>query len=182
MTPFSVDSYKSRTTLSLNFIYHDVTCTFFITLSPRFYTFFVFPGMLWKAIPIMKSHSNWRFNFYHKSIIKNYNNCTTIQNNKVGILVTSQNQVNVLIYAQGSKKIGPVGRQNKKNIIWFLRVGIFLKIIFRIAGTEEICFLVLDICISLLCFISIFFQKAQNKRFKKNPLVKSLWYYFFVFA
>ena len=171
MTLFSVDSYKSRATLSLNFIYHDVTCAFFITLSPRFYTCFVFPGMLWKAIPIMKSHSNWRFNFYHKSIIKNYNNCTTIQHNKVAILVTSQNQVNVLIYTQGSKKIGPVGRQNKKNIIWFLRVRIFLKIIFRIAGAEEKCFLVLD-----------FVQKAQNKRFKKSQFVKCLWYYFFVFA
>ena len=36
-----------------------------------------------------------------------------------------------------AKKIGPVSRQNKNNIILILRDGIFLKTIFCIANTKE---------------------------------------------
>ena len=99
------------------------------------------------------------------------------------------------------KKYGwSVGRQNK-NIIRFLELVFFKKIIFCIANTEEKekpaqnnsvyqfiidynndkCFLVLVI-LSLFCFISYFFQKAENNRLKKSQLAKILYYYFFVFA
>ena len=37
------------------------------------------------------------------------------------------NQINFLVYGQGSKKIRSVGRKNKKNIIWFLGSVSFKK-------------------------------------------------------
>ena len=60
-----------------------------------------------------------------------------------------------------------------------LRVGVFLKIIFFITNTEKYpqfiiyykndkCFLVFDIYISLLCFISYFFLKKQKRKDWKN--------------
>ena len=38
-----------------------------------------------------------------------------------------RNQTNFLVYGQGSKKIGLVGRQNKSNIFWFLGSVFFKK-------------------------------------------------------
>ena len=38
-----------------------------------------------------------------------------------------QNLVNFLVYGQGSKKIGSVGRQNENNVIWFLGLAFFKK-------------------------------------------------------
>ena len=94
-----------------------------------------------------------------------------------------RNQVNFLIYDQGSKKKKKkkrkrkrlVGRQNKNDIIWFSGSVFFLKnnILHSKHNTKKIpqfiiyysndkCFLVLVIYISLLCFISFFFFKKQK--------------------
>ena len=39
---------------------------------------------------------------------------------------------------------------------------------FKMYHDNDKCFLVLDIYISLLCFIYLFFQKAENNRQKKT--------------
>ena len=55
--------------------------------------------------------------------------------------VVRWDQVNFLVYGQDSKKVGSVGWQKKKKyylILMFKYVGMFKKIIFCIANTEEI--------------------------------------------
>ena len=74
-----------------------------------------------------------------------------------------------------------------------LNVGIFLKVIFCMANTEEkpeiynyynnykMLVLVFVICISFLCFISYFFQKVESIRFLKNTVDQSFVILFFLF-